>query len=281
MSSPPRKTALITGASAGIGKATALHLARQGYHVLATSRQMARLDGLMDQAGSASLPISGYELNINEPASVEEVVPRILDEVGKLDALINNAGYGLWGYLEDLTPEEVKAQFETNLFAVLRMSQAVLPHMRERQRGTIVNVGSVTGLIGSPSGGAYSASKFALRGLSSVLRMEVSRFGVRVVLIEPGLFRTNFHRDLVLGERALDPGSPYYSLAQRIRRNSAGNQRWAGDPMKVARTIGRVLASGHPRHRYTVGPDARLGSLAARFVPDGVLEYLIKRVVAR
>ena len=154
MSSPPRSTVLITGASSGIGKATALYLARRGYHVLASSRELGRLDELMAQGGAESLPISAHQLDVNDQVSVAAVVPRILDQVGALDALINNAGYGLWGCLEDLTMEEVKVQFETNLFAVLRMSQAVLPHMRERRRGTIINVGSVAGRIGSPGGGA-------------------------------------------------------------------------------------------------------------------------------
>ena len=281
MSSRSPKTALITGASSGIGKETALYLARRGYHVLAISRELSRLDGLIAQARTDSTSISAYQLDVNEPAAVAEVVPQILDQVGGLDALINNAGYGLWGCLEDLSVEEVKAQFESNMFAVLRMSHAVLPHMRERRSGTIVNVGSAAGQIGSPAGGAYAASKFALEGLSRVLRMEVSQFGIRVVLIEPGLFRTNFYQNQIVGERALDLRSPYYSYAQRIRRNSAYNQRWAGDPAKVAKTIGKVLVAKHPRQRYAVGADARLGTLAARLLPDRVLEYLIKRVVAR
>ena len=281
MSSPPPKTALITGSSSGIGKATAIHLARLGYHVLATSRQLDRLDELMEVARVESTSISAHQLDVNEPDSVGEVVPEILRQVGRLDALINNAGYGLWGCLEELSLEEVKAQFETNLFAVLRMSQAVLPHMREKRTGTIVNVGSVSGRIGSPGGGAYAASKFALDGLSKVLRMEVAEFGVRVVLIEPGLYRTNFFQNRVLGERALDPFSSYLNYTQRIRRRSGGAQRWARDPAHVAKTIGKVLASKHPKQRYQVGPDAKLGALAARLLPDGVLEYLIKRVVGR
>ena len=275
------KTVLITGASSGIGKATALYLARMGYPVVATSRELARLDELMALARIDSLPVYPCELDINEPNSVAEAVPRILDSAGWPYALVNNAGYGLWGCLEDLTVEEVKAQFETNLYAVLRMSQAVLPHMRDRRRGVIVNVGSVSGQIGIPAGGAYSASKFALRGLTKVLRMEVAQYGIRVVLIEPGLFRTNFHRDLVVGKRALDPQSPYYDYVQMIRKNSGRNQRWGGDPVKVAKTISKVLAAKHPRERYAVGVDAKLGAIGARLLPDGVLEYLVKRFVGR
>ena len=281
MLSQTTKTVLITGASSGIGAATAVYLARRGHRVLATSRELARLDGLIELARSDSLPIFACELDINDSDAVEAAVPRILDDVGGLDALVNNAGYGLRGCLEDLTLEEVKAQFETNLFAVLRMSQAVLPHMRQREAGTIVNIGSVAGRIGSPEGGAYAASKAALECLSSVLRMEVAKFGIRVVLIEPGLFRTKFHQNQIVGQRAMDPSSPYYRYAQTIRRNSARNWWWAGDPIKVAKTISKVLAAKRTRPRYSVGPDAKLGSLATRLLPDGVLEYLVKLAVAR
>ena len=276
-----KKTVLITGASSGIGKATALHLARPGYRVLATSWKLARLEGLVGEAKSESTSISPYELDVNQPSSVEKVVSQILREVGSLDSLINNAGYGLWGCLEELSLEEVKAQFETNLYAVLLMCQAVLPHMRERRSGTIVNVGSVAGRIGSPGGGAYAASKYALQGLTRVLGMEVAQFGVRVVLIEPGLFRTDFHPNQVLGERALDPTSPYHAYTQRIRANSAANQRWAADPTKVAKAIGRALAAKHPRLRYQVGIDARLGTLAVKLLPDSLLEYLVRRAATR
>ena len=281
MSSHPPKAVLITGASSGIGEVTAIHLARRGYNVLATSRDLTRLDRLIALARADSLTISAYQLDINNPASVGETIPQIIAHAGELDALINNAGYILWGCLEDLSLDELKAQFETNLFAVLRMSQAVLPHMRERRTGTIVNVGSIAGQIGSPAGGAYAASKFALQGLSKVLRMEVAQFGIRVVLIEPGLFRTNLARNRIAGEHALDPASPYYAYVQKIRQGHSGSHSWAGDPMKVAKTIGKVLASRHPQQRYAVGADARLGVMATRLLPDGVLEYFVKRVVVR
>ena len=281
MGSREPNTVLITGASSGIGKATALYLARRGHRVVATSRELSRVNELSEQPQSGSAAILTYQLDINEPTSVEEVVPRIISQAGGLDALINNAGYGLWGCLEQLTVEEVKAQFETNLFAVLRMSQAVLPSMRERGGGTIVNVGSVAGQISSPAGGAYSASKFALESLTKVMRMEAAQFGIRVVLIAPGLFRTNFHHGRVLGEGVFDSGSPYHSYIQRIWGNAGKNQRWGGDPNKVAKTIEKVLVAKHPRARYAVGPDSRLGAMAVRLLPDGLLEYLVKRVVVR
>lgn len=188
-----------------------------------------RLDHLLVQAQRESLSISSYTLDVNSPASVGEVVPRVLDELGRLDGLVNNAGYGLWGCLKDWSVVEVKTQFETNLFGVLSMTQAALPHMRDRGSGTIINVGAVAGWIGTPAGGAYAASISALEGLSRVWRTEVAQFGVQVVLIEPGLFRTAFRQNQAIGEQALDPDAPYYSFAQTIRRNSSKNQRWAAE----------------------------------------------------
>ncbi len=281
MASQGPKTVLITGASAGIGYSTAVYLARRGYHVLATSRKLSRLDELISLAHTRSLSISAYQLDINDPSSVTEVVPRIIEDTGSLDALINNAGYILRGCLEDLTMEELKAQFETNLFAVLRMCQAVLPHMRERHTGTIVNVGSVAAHIVSPAGGAYGASKFALTGLTKALRMEVAQFGIRVVLVEPGLFRTKLFESQVTGRQALDSSSPYHIYNKRLRRNSSGNLRWAKNPEQVAKAISHALSARHPKPRYLVGLDAKLGALAAKFVPERLLEYLVKKVVAR
>ena len=274
-------TVLVTGASGGIGEATSLYLARRGYRVLATSRELSRLGDLVERAGAESLPISGHQLDINDPLSVRDVVPGLISDAGPLRALVNNAGYGLLGFLEDLRVEELRSLFETNLFAVHRMTQAVLPHMRHRGQGTIVNVGSIAGQVGTPAGGAYAASKYALRGLTRVLRMEVARFGVQVVLIEPGLFRTNFHQSRALGEQTLDPGSPYYKWFLHIRANSEANQRWAGDPSRVARTIATAIKSRRPRARYPVGLDARLVTLATMLLPDSLLDYLVARVSLR
>ena len=272
---------LITGASAGIGYSTAIYLARRGFHVLATSRELSRLDELMALARTHSLSISPYQLDITDPTSVTDVVSRMIEGTGRLDALVNNAGYILRGCLEDITLEELKAQFETNVFAVLRMCQAVLPHMRERHTGTIVNVGSVASHIVSPAGGAYGSSKFALTGLTKALRMEVAQFGIRVVLVEPGLFRTKLFENQVTAKHALDSRSPYHSYNKRLRNSSSGNLRWAKDPEQVAKAIGHALSARHPKPHYLVGIDAKLGALAARFVPERLLEFLVKKVVAR
>lgn len=215
MSSTRSKGVLITGASGGLGKATAVHLARRGYHVAATSRDLARMDGLLAEARSLSLPVSGYQLDINDPDAVGKVVPTILEQAGDLDGLVNNAGYGLWSCLEDLT---------------------------------------------------------------KAMRMEVAQFGVRVVLVEPGLFHTNFSRNKVLGERARDPTSPYYDYTQRTKSSAEG--RRGNDPERFGKAIEKILTSKHPKPRYQVGIDARLGNLASKLLPDAIIEYVVKRALA-
>ena len=181
-----RETVMITGASSGIGLATARLLAGDGYRVIATSRSMDRLEGLRLEAEEQGLPVRTVEMDINSDASVEAVMPGLLRDSGGINALVNNAGYGLRGPLHSVSTEEIRAQFETNVFAALRLTRAVLPGMVEKGKGTVVNVGSVVGRIGMPFSGAYSASKFALEGLSESMRMELWPLGVRVAIVEPG-----------------------------------------------------------------------------------------------
>jgi NAD(P)-dependent dehydrogenase (short-subunit alcohol dehydrogenase family) len=273
------KTVLITGASSGFGKATALCLARQGHYVVATSRSHARLDDLAALARQEGLKISTRPIDISDPESINDNVPAILSEVGDLDVLVNNAGYSLWGCWESLTLEEVRSQFATNFFGHLAMIQAVLPHMRERRKGLIINVGSMAAHIGRPAGGAYGASKAALASLTKVMRMEVEQFGIHVVLIEPGKFNTNYNANRVIGTHASDPQSPYQPLIQRLKqkRESSKNKNQAGDPVAVARTITQIVVARQPKQRYLIGSDAHKWYTAAKFLPDSVLESLVKK----
>jgi NAD(P)-dependent dehydrogenase (short-subunit alcohol dehydrogenase family) len=281
MGSAPRisKTVLITGASSGFGKATALYLARQGHHVVATSRCHARLDDLAVLARQEELKLSTRTIDISDPDSIAKNVPIILSEVGHLDVLVNNAGYSLWGCWEFLTLDEVRSQFATNFFGHLVMSQAVLPHMRERRKGLIINVGSMATHIGRPAGGAYAASKAALASLTKVIRMEVEQFGIQVVLLEPGKFSTRYNANRVIGTHASDPQSPYQPLIQRLKqkRESSKNKNQAGDPVEVARTIAQILVSRQPKQRYLIGADAHRWYMAAKFLPDSVLEAMVKK----
>ena len=269
---------LITGATRGIGRATALHLAGKGHRVVAAGRNAELLESLEREAQDASLPLSVEAMDVTDDGAVQRVVAKTVEESVRIDALVNNAGYGLWGALEDLTMSELREQFETNVFAVWRLSQAVLPIMRRNGFGTIVNVGSVSGRIGNPAGGAYAASKAALSAMSRVMRMEVAAFGVRVVLIEPGLFRTDFQENQVNAKRVSDPESPYAEAIGKARKRRTGPFAGA-DPHKVAVRIGQVIEGKRPKARYSVGLDALAGTIATRLLPDGALDAAVRRAV--
>jgi NAD(P)-dependent dehydrogenase (short-subunit alcohol dehydrogenase family) len=185
---------LITGATDGLGKAAALLLAARGYHVFAAGRSVERRARLDTLAYEKQLPLETVELDVCDDASVQRVVNGVLAKAGAIDVLINNAGVNYTGTLEDLRLEDWKRQFETNVFGVVRVTQAVLPHMRERRRGRIVMMSSVSGFVTPPAQGAYSSSKHALEGLSNALRLEMYSFGIDVVLIEPGYIVTGIQQ---------------------------------------------------------------------------------------
>ena len=217
MSATQSKTVLVTGASSGIGKVTSLYLAEKGYAVIGTSRDMARLGDLQAEATRRNLCVTAIELDINTDEGVDTVLPQVIHERGAIDVLVNNAGYGVWGPVEALSVGEFKAQFEPNFFAIVRLLKAVLPGMIHQRSGTIVNVSSVLGRMGTPFHGAYVASKFALEGMSESLRAELSPFGVRVAVVEPGAFRTEFQNNQVVGESALSKDLVYAPYVERYR----------------------------------------------------------------
>ena len=266
MPSEAQKSVLITGASQGIGRATCLYLASRGYHVVAAGRSMERLQGLRSDS---QIPenITPWELDVGDPACVEQI-PAIIKQVGRLDVLVNNAGYGLRGYLEELDMGDVQAQFETNLFSTLRLSQAVIPHMRGNGGGAIINIGSVSAHIASPSGGAYAATKSAMRSLTMALRLEMHSFGIKVAVIEPGVIRANFVQNQIVAGGSANPDSAYAARARKLEERTARFHHSGGDPLKVARIVERIIRSKQPRPSYVVGMDGGLGVFAARFLPE-------------
>lgn len=268
---------LITGASSGIGLATALYLARRGLRVIGTSRSAQRLEPLRRQAEAEGLSIRAVELDINTDEGVEAVMPRLLEEEGPIWALVNNAGYSLWGPVSALASQELRAQFETNVFAVVRMTRAVLPGMFQAGTGYVINISSVAGRLATPFNGAYAATKFALEGLSEALHLELAPFGVHVSLVEPGIFRSDFLRNQVTAAEALAPGSPYDKYIERYRRKHSAFERMAKDPVKVARTVHKILRSPRPKLRYPVGLDARLGILGRRLLPERLFLALMRK----
>jgi NAD(P)-dependent dehydrogenase (short-subunit alcohol dehydrogenase family) len=253
--------ALVTGTSTGIGLTTSLHLARNGYQVFAGMRNLAKADALQQAASDEALPLDIIQLDICDPQSVTRAF-NLVKETGPVDLLINNAGIGGASPLE-LTPEaEHKQMFETNYFGAVRCIQAVLPSMRERQTGCIVNVTSAVGLQATPNQIAYSASKWALECLGEALAHEVYRFGVRVVNVEPGVIMTSIFENSAEQTR-YDKTSPYQPIMRRNGKVFAAGFRRAIPPELVAETILEAVTTDNYKLRWPVGPDA-VGMMAAR-----------------
>ena len=255
------KTALITGCSSGIGKATATPLARHAWTVYATARRPETLSELTDCKHLA--------LDVTDEASMSTAVDAVLTEAGRIDALVNNAGYSLSGAVETLDVDDIRREFETNVFGLVRLSQHVLPAMRAQGSGRIVNIGSMGGKLTFPGGGAYHASKYAVEAFSDALRYEVAGFGVRVVLIEPGLITTNFD-DAALASMDLTAEGPYASFNRSVAKSTtdayAGPMaKFGGPPEAVAKVIEKALTKRRPKPRYTVTVSAP-ASIATRKV---------------
>ena len=196
------KVALVTGSSSGIGFETSLALARNGYHTFATMRNLGKDEKIKQIIEKEDLSIEIVELDVDDEESVNQAIKTISEKKDRIDVLVNNAGYGMWGTVEDVSLDEFKQQFETNFFSIIRLIQKVAPIMRKQGSGNIVNISSVAGRIGFPVSPAYISSKFALEGLSESLRFELMPFGINVIIIEPGVIKTKFFDSMKLAEKA-------------------------------------------------------------------------------
>ena len=276
-----QSVALITGSSSGIGFETALHLARNGFKTYASMRNLEKSKNIAQVAKEEKLPLEVVQLDVNDDISVKQAIDKIVAaEDRRIDVLVNNAGYGLLGALEDLTIEEIKAQFETNFFGVIRVTQQVLPIMRKQKSGIIVNISSVGGRMGIPSLSAYHSTKFALEGLSESISYELEPFGIRVVVIEPGFIRTNIMNSSMTAKKAVDPKSPYFSLTQQLERSfksAMENTSASSPPEEVAKVVLQAVTSESPKLRYTVGNDASSMIRAKTTMSDTEFGGLIKQ----
>lgn len=277
MTAPSPTVAAVTGASRGIGRATASRLARRGYRVFALARSRADLDDLGRREG-----VETVAMDIADAGSRDGAVAAIFEATGGygVDVLVNNAGYGQLGPLEEVEANLLSRQLEVNVVGLLAFTQPFLPGMRARGAGRIVNISSVAGRIAAPFMGAYNASKFALEGMSDALRVELAPFGVRVILIEPGPIRTDFGRaaDETRRESA---GSPYWPLLHRWQTARGGSDLLARSPEAVARVIQRAIEARYPRPRYTLTVQAKGAILARRLVPDMVQDWAFARILGR
>lgn len=268
------KIALVTGASAGIGEAAVRRLLADGWRVFAAAR---RLDRMRHLAEAGAEPIS---LDLTDDASILAAVATIRERAGRLDLLVNNAGYGSYGAIEDVPMAEARRQVEVNLFGLARLCQLALPMMRARRSGTIVNVTSIGGKFGEPFGGWYHATKFAVEGLSDCLRLELRPFGIRVVVVEPGAIRTEWAGIAAQSLRDRSGGGAYSPWARRHAAllSSADSSRIVSPPEVVAETIARAARARRPRIRYATGGGARTFLFLARWLPDRLLDALMWRL---
>ena len=266
MKEQQRQIALVTGSASGIGFETALLLARNGIYTFATMRNLSKSEEILDYARKDNLPLETLRLDISDEQSISEAIDEIIGKKNRIDILVNNAGYSLLGPLEQLHMEEIKAEFETNFFGIIKLIQCVLPIMRKQRYGRIINISSIAGRIGFPLSSAYVSSKFALEGLAESLRYEVQEFGIHVILIEP-VIKTNFVNNMKIGNgimtlqnrdnnNTIDDDSPYAEITNK--RISAFKPRFekGSSPKIVADIVLEAAISANPKVRYLVGDDA-------------------------
>jgi NAD(P)-dependent dehydrogenase (short-subunit alcohol dehydrogenase family) len=269
------KTVLITGATSGIGKSAAIHLKSRGHDVIATGRNAKALEELSGQ-GIHAVAMDVTSADSIESARVE--VDRITEGRG-VDVLVNNAGYGLWAPMEQVTDEDLRAQFETNVFGLMAVTRAFVGAMRSRGSGTIINVSSVGGRIVFPFGGAYHATKYAVEAMSDALRLELAQFGIGVSLIEPGYIRTNFTKTTLDHlSRYKSEGSPYEQAFAIVDGIEAKLDRYAAEPIVVSKAIARAAEARRPRARY-VAPWPNAAAPWIRWLlPTSLLDWVLRRV---
>jgi NAD(P)-dependent dehydrogenase (short-subunit alcohol dehydrogenase family) len=244
-------------------------------------RDLKKSKDITQIANKEKLPLQVVQLDVIDDRSVREAIDKIVAENQRIDVLVNNAGYGLLGALEDLSIEEIKAQFETNFFGAIRVTQQVLPVMRKQKSGgTIVNISSVGGRMSFPGLSAYHGTKFALEGLSESLAYEIEPYGIRVVVIEPGFVRTNIMNSSIIAKKAQDPNSPYFSLIQQLEKSfksAMENISASSPPEEVAKVVLQAITSENPKLRYAVGNDAASIIQAKTTMSDTEFGGLIKQ----
>jgi NAD(P)-dependent dehydrogenase (short-subunit alcohol dehydrogenase family) len=268
---------LITGCSSGIGLSVARRFAEEGYRVYASMRRPAQAEALRAEAAQKGWTLFTPALDVTSDDSVNAAVSSLLAETGqRIDVLVNNAGYYLFGPIEETSPDELRAQLETNLIGVLRVTRAVVPSMRARGSGAVVNISSVSGRVVVPITGPYHTSKWALEALTEALRYELIPFGVRVTCIEPGPYKTDLHTKEIQTQESTRTDSPYAPLIARYRKEAAAMRR-AGLP-GVVEVVFRAATHPRPALRWAVGPTSFAGTILRRLTPDFVYELLIRLV---
>ncbi|WP_035357155.1 oxidoreductase [Acholeplasma granularum] len=266
---------VITGASSGIGRASAIYLKQKGYIVYALARRLDKLKYLESKG------IHTMYLDVTDNELVYKVINDIYEKEGRIDVLFNNAGYGLYGPIEDLSLEDARNQFEVNLFGVANMIKHVLPIMRKQHFGKIISTSSIGGKVASLLGGWYHASKFALEGLSDSLRLEVKQFNIKVVLLEPGLIKTEFMQNTFEHAKNLNENTAYKETIEYVMKQAEKDYikgSVGSSPIVVAKSLHKAIKSRHPKTRYRMGRLSFIALFSKRILPDKVLDwFLLKR----
>jgi NAD(P)-dependent dehydrogenase (short-subunit alcohol dehydrogenase family) len=270
-----QRVAVITGSSRGIGYETSFALARSGYLTYATMRNLKKQDAIRAAADKENLPIRVVQLDVTDENSIKKAIESIVSEAGRIDLLVNNAGYGLTGAFEDIAIDEIKAQYETNFFGLIRVTQAVLPTMRKQRSGRIINISSGAGRFGYPGGSAYVSTKFALEGLSESMAYELEQFGIKVALIEPGVIRTNF--ETVIARKSNDPNSPYSDMMQMMATTFGKMIENGSNADLVARVVVEAATTSNPKLRYLAGRDVEQMVAARNTMSDEQFQAMMKQ----
>jgi NAD(P)-dependent dehydrogenase (short-subunit alcohol dehydrogenase family) len=274
-------TVLVTGGTDGLGRATAILLAERGYRVFAAGRNPERLEALRQLARERKLPLEALELDVCDAASGERAIAEIERRAGPVDILVNNAGIAIAAVMEEITPADLHKVFETNVFSPIRLAQRVLPEMRRRRRGRIINMSSISGKVAIPVMGTYAASKHALEAASDAMRLELYPFGIHVVLIEPGYIHTSMNRTAAELSSAYAKGaerSPYQGIYQAFLGGWEKTRKASRyQPEDCARVVLRAIEDEPPRARYAVTRRAKIGIFARRLLSDQALDNRFKK----
>ena len=273
-----QKVAVVTGSSSGIGYETSLTLARNGFLTYATMRNLNKSGNIKSVAEKEKLPLKIVQLDVTDDGSVKNAMQSIIAEASRIDVLVNNAGYSLNGAFEDVAMEELKAQYETNLFGVTRVTQAALPLMRKQKSGIIVNISSgVVTIGGIPGGSAYVSTKFAIEGLSKSMAYELEPFGIKVVLVEPGVIRSDFINNVIAAKKSQDPNSPYAQFMQNVAASLQHMLEGGSSADVVAKVVLKAVTSENPSPKYLAGKDIETWMEAKRSMSDEEFHNMMKQ----
>jgi NAD(P)-dependent dehydrogenase (short-subunit alcohol dehydrogenase family) len=272
--------ALITGTSSGFGLLTAIALGKAGYHVIATMRDLSKQSPLLERAKAADIEqhIECMQLDVTNETTIRQVIHTVQHKYNRIDVLVNNAGFAVGGCVEDVPLADWRLQFETNFFGLVALTQAVLPMMRQQKNGKIINISSISGRLGFPGYAAYAASKFAVEGFSESLRHEMLPFGVFVVLVEPGAYKTEIW-DKGFSTIQSSPDSAYRTQLEAVLRYSHKAAETAPNPQDIANLIARITANASPKLRYPLGKGARTSLWSKALLPWKWFERILQKLL--